>query len=188
MIEKERTLTQGPFFNFQIFFVFLPKISLNLFFTLMALWFECKIKYEKMQENGSVKKVNEPYLVDALSFTEAESRIIEEIKPFISGEFSISAVKKTKISEIFFNDSGDRYYMVKVNFITLDEKSGMEKKASNFILVQASDFADAHQKFMEGMNGTISDFEISSIAETPIMDVYLADLTIKKHEASDPQV
>lgn len=154
----------------------------------MALWFECKVRYDKMQENGAVKKVNEPYLVDALSFTEAESRIIEEMKPFISGEFSISAVKKTKISEIFFNDDGDRYYMVKVNFITLDEKSGMEKKSASFILVQASDFADAHKKFEEGMKGTIADYDIASIAETPIMDVYPADLSIKKNEPADPQV
>ena len=86
----------------------------------MALWFECKVKYDRMQENGMVKKVNEPYLVDALSFTEAESRIIEEVKPFISGDFSISAVKKTKISEIFFDETADKYYMVKVNFITPD--------------------------------------------------------------------
>jgi len=93
----------------------------------MALWFECKVRYDRMQENGAVKKVNEPYLVDALSFTEAESRIIEEMTPFISGEFSISAVKKTKISEIFTDESGDRYYMVKVNFITLDEKKWCRK-------------------------------------------------------------
>ena len=77
----------------------------------MALWFECKVRYDKMQENGAVKKVNEPYLVDALTFTEAEARIIEEMTPFISGDFSISAVKKTKIAEIFFDrrDSADRY-------------------------------------------------------------------------------
>ncbi|MCM1377465.1 MAG: DUF4494 domain-containing protein [Clostridium sp.] len=155
----------------------------------MALWFECKVRYDKIQENGSVKKANEPYLVDALSFTEAESRIIEEMRPFISGEFSISAVKKTKISEIFFNESGDRYYMVKVNFITLDEKSGMEKKATSFILVQASDFADAHEKFLKGMKGTLADYEISSIAETPLMDVFPADLSsTKKPEQVDTQV
>ncbi len=81
-----------------------------------------------MQENGMVKKVNEPYLVDALTFTEAEARIIEEMKPFISGEYSISSEKKTRISEIFFNEGADRYYLVKVNFITLDENSGVEKK------------------------------------------------------------
>lgn len=143
----------------------------------MALWFECKVRFDKMQENGSVKKVNEPYLVDALTFTEAESRIIEEIKPYISGDFSISAVKKTKIAEIFFNEGGDRYYMVKVNFVTLDERSGVEKKSASFILVQASDFSDACQKFKEGMEGTLADYEISSVAETPLMDVFPLDLS-----------
>ena len=138
----------------------------------MALWFECKVRYERMADNGVLKKLNEPYLVDALTFTEAEARIIEKITPFISGEFSISAVKKTKISEIFFNDSGDRYYSVKVNFISLDEKTGVEKKTSNNMLVQASDFADALKKFEEGMKGTMADYEIASITETPIMDVF----------------
>lgn len=138
----------------------------------MALWFECKLRYERLAENGSVKKVNEPYLVDALTFTEAEARIIEQMTPFISGEFTISAVKKTRISEIFFNETGDRYYMVKVNFITIDEKSGVEKKSSNFMLVQASDFEGAFRRFEEGMKGTMADYEIASIAETPIMDVF----------------
>lgn len=138
----------------------------------MALWFECKVRYDKMGDNGAVKKVNEPYLVDALTFTEAEARIIEKMTPYISGEFSISAVKKTKISEIFFDEAGDRYYMVKVNFITLDEKSGIEKKSSSFILTQASDFAGALNRFEEGMKGTMADYEIASIAETPLMDVY----------------
>ena len=93
----------------------------------MANWFECKIRYDKMQENGAVKKVTEPYLVDALSFTEAEARIIEEMKPFISGEFSVSAVKRSKIAEIFRDDSADRWYLVKVAFITIDEKTAVEK-------------------------------------------------------------
>lgn len=142
----------------------------------MSIWFETKVRYDKMQENGTVKKVNEPYLVDALSFTEAEALIIENITPYISGEFSISAVKKTKISEIFFDDRGDRYYMAKVNFITLDEKSGVEKKSASFILVQASDFPGAIERFNEGMKGSAADYEIASIAETPLMDVFKADL------------
>lgn len=151
----------------------------------MSLWFECKVRYDKIQGNGTVKKVNEPYLVDALTFTEAEARIIEEITPYISGDFSISAVKKTKISEIFFNEGGDRYYMVKVNFVTLDEKSGTEKRSASFILVQASDFAGALQKFNEGMKGTMADYEIASIAETPLMDVFPLNLTApaKKEDA-----
>ena len=66
---------------------------------MMNNWFECKVRYDKMMENGLQKKVNEPYMVDALSFTEAEARIIEELTPFISGDFSVSAVKRTKISE-----------------------------------------------------------------------------------------
>ncbi|MBD5195659.1 MAG: DUF4494 domain-containing protein [Bacteroidales bacterium] len=143
----------------------------------MALWFECKVRYDKTQEDGSVKKVNEPYLVDALTFTEAEARIIEEMKPYISGEYSIASEKKTKISEIFFNEGGDRYYLVKVNFITIDEAKGIEKKTVSQILVQCSDFEDALDKFKEGMKGTMADYEIASISETMIMDVFGADLS-----------
>lgn len=153
----------------------------------MALWFECKVRYDKMMENGTVKKVNEPYLVDALTFTEAEARIIEEMTPFISGEFSISAVKKTKISEIFFDDSADRYYMVKVNFITLDEKSGTEKKTASFILTQASDLEGALTRFKDGMKGTMADYDIASIAETPLMDVYPLDLSADKKPENQAQ-
>lgn len=125
-----------------------------------------------MQENGMPKKVNEPYLLDAITFTEAEKRIIEEITPYMSGEYSVSAVKKTKISEIFFNPNGDKYYMVKVAFITIDEKSGKEKKSNSFILVQASSVEDALSVFEDGMKGTMGDYEVVSVAETPLMDVF----------------
>ena len=138
----------------------------------MANWFECKVKYDKTQENGSVKKVSEPYLVDALSFTEAEARITEEQRPFISGEFSVDAVKRTKIAEIFFNDGADRWYMVKVAFITIDEKTAKEKRSVSQILVQASNFREALENFLKGMEGTMADYEIVQIAATPLMDVY----------------
>lgn len=144
----------------------------------MANWFECKVRYDKTQENGSVKKVNEPYLVDALSFTEAEARIIEEQTPFISGDFSVSAVKRTKISEIFYDETGDRWYSVKAAFISLDEKSGAEKRVSVLFMVQASSFRDAFDNFVKGMTGTMADYEIQSITETAIMDVYKAKLGI----------
>lgn len=143
----------------------------------MANWFETKVRYDKLMENGMQKKVNEPYMVDALSFTEAEARIIEEVTPFISGDFSVSAVKRTNISEIFWDDSADKWYNVKVNFITIDEKSAVEKKTTSHILVAASDFKGALDNFMEGMKGTMADFEIASIAETTIMDVYKAKLS-----------
>lgn len=98
------------------------------------------------------------------------------MKPFISGDFSISAVKKTKISEIFFDESGDKYYMVKYNIITLDEKSGVEKKVAVFTMVQAADFDSALVNFREGMKGTLADYEIASITETMVMDVFPIDL------------
>lgn len=135
-------------------------------------WFECRVRYDKMHENGIVKKVTEAFLVDALSFTEAEARIIEEQTPFISGDFSVSAVKRTKISEIFWDDTADKWYLAKVAFITIDEKTGAEKKASSLILTQAAGFKDALDHFLEGMKGTMADFEIQSITETPLMDVY----------------
>lgn len=142
----------------------------------MANWFECKVRYDKLQENGAVKKVTEPYLVDALSFTEAEARIIDEQTPFISGEFSVSAVKRTKIAEIFWNEEGDKWYLVKVAFITIDERSGVEKRATSQILVQAKDFKNALDSFLEGMKGTMADFEIVGINETPLIDVYKVKL------------
>ncbi|MDE5683260.1 MAG: DUF4494 domain-containing protein [Muribaculaceae bacterium] len=138
----------------------------------MANWFECKVRYDKLQENGAAKKVTEPYLVDALSFTEAEARITEEQTPFISGEFSVSAVKRTKIAEIFFDETGDRWFLVKVGFITIDEKTAVEKRSTSLILVQATTFKEAYDNFIKGMAGTMADYEIVSISETPLMDVY----------------
>ena len=140
-------------------------------------WFECKVKYDKTLETGAVKTVTEPYLVDALSFTEAEARITEEMQPFISGEFTVSAVRRVNLSDIFYNESGDRWYKVKTNFITIDEKPAVEKKTASFQLVQASEFKEALDVFMEGMKDTMADFEIASITETMLMDVFSANLT-----------
>lgn len=149
----------------------------------MANWFECKVRYEKPLENTSApKKVTETFLVDALTFTEAESRIIEERKPYVFGELNVTAVKRTKIQEIFFNDEGDKYYMVKWLITTIDEKPAavgkppIEKKVSVLTLVQASDLEGALDEFNKCMKGTLADFEIASIAETQILDVYAVKL------------
>jgi hypothetical protein len=88
----------------------------------MHTWFECKIRYEKLDENGLPKKVTDPYLVDALSFTEAETRICKEMQPYISGEFTVSNIKRANISELIENASGDRWYKCRVNFIMLIKK------------------------------------------------------------------
>lgn len=137
----------------------------------MAQWIEVKVRYEKMTECGKTVKVTNPYLVDAVSCTEAEARVVEEISPFVS-DFNVLNVGKTKISEIFWDETGDRFYKVKVNFITLDEKTGAEKRSASYILVQASTFADALVNFKNGMKGTMADYEIEAITETKIVEVY----------------
>lgn len=151
-------------------------------------WFLCKVSYEKILENGMQKKVTEPYLVDALSFTEAEARIIEEMSPFITGEFTVSAVGRSKLSEVFFNEDGDRYYKAKIYFITLDEKSSIEKKTAAQILVQASNLKEAITVLEKGMKGTLADYTIASIAETQIMDVYPFDPSTQTDENKGSEV
>ena len=148
----------------------------------MAQWFKTSVRFDKMQQNGTVKRVTEPYLVDALSFTEAESRIIKEVTPYISGEFTVSAVKKSNISEIFWSADGDRWYQVKVAFITIDEKTAAEKRNVSVIMVQASDFNNALENFLDGMKDTMADFEIVSVTETNIIDVFKAELSTEDAE------
>ena len=144
---------------------------------MLNTWFECKVRYEKMTESGVAKKVTEPYLVDALSFTEAEARIIEEIRPYITGEFTVADIKRANYSELFTteSDSADRWFKCKVFFITLDEKSGAEKKTSTLMLVQAADLRDAVKRLDEGMSSTLADYQIGAVNETPLMDVFMMD-------------
>ncbi len=136
------------------------------------MYFIASAKYDKMQENGLVKTVTEQYLLDSLSFTEAESRAIEELTPFLSGEFSIDAVKKTKVSELFLTDGADKFFKVKIAFITIDERTCVEKKSVSTIIVQANDFDEAYQRFKEEMRGTVADFDILSISETSILEYF----------------
>ncbi len=148
----------------------------------MANWFECKVRSDKTMENGTQKKVTEPYLVDAFTFTEAEARIIKEITPFISGEFSVSAVKRTKIAEIIWDDTADKWYLAKVAFITIDEKTAAEKRAISQMLVAGSNFKNAYDNLTDEIDTYTGDCEIVSITETLIMDVYKADLSGDKAE------
>ena len=141
----------------------------------MKSLFITKIRYEKTMENGMNKKVTEPYIVDALSFTEAEARIIEEMKPFITGEFTVSDISRANIAELFPSpdENDDRWYKCRVMFITLDEKSGSEKKTSTYMYVQAATSDIAMTRLHECMQGTMADYVLSSVSETPIMDVFL---------------
>ena len=138
-------------------------------------WFECKLEYDKMMENGTMKRVKgESYLTNAISCSEAESTMIEEMKSYISGEFMVTDIKRVKYGETFFTDedAADRYFKVRLQFITLDEKSGAEKKTSQLVLVQASDLHDAVQKLDNGMKGSMMDYTIASVTEAPYMDVF----------------
>jgi hypothetical protein len=137
----------------------------------MAQWIEVRVRYEKTTDTGKLAKVTDPYLVDALSCTEAEARVVEELAT-LSGEFNVINVGKTKISEIFWDESADKFFKVKVNFITIDEKTGQEKRAASYMLVQAPTFAYALSRFIAGMKSTLADYEIESISETKIVDVF----------------
>ena len=138
----------------------------------MLNWFECKIKYEKTAEEGKIIKVGETYLVDALSFTEAEARINEEMKPFISGEFIVSNIRRARINELFDNENGDKWYRCKVFFISLDEEKGIEKRIATTMMVQANDVKEAWDGLHEGMKGSMADYQVAAIVETTIMDVF----------------
>lgn len=137
-------------------------------------WFETKVRYEKVMEGGFVKKVTEQYVVDALSFTEAESSIIEEMSYLISGDFTVSEIKRASYREVFFSDkpSDDKWYKAKVAFITIDEKTSKEKKTNAYYLVQAATFEGARKAIDEVMGGSLLDYVIDTISETKILDVY----------------
>ena len=141
---------------------------------IMNNWFECKVATEKTLEGGATKKVTEPYLVDALNFTEAEARIIKEISPYCNGQLEVKDIKRVKYSEMFTSDAenADKWYKVKCMFITLDEKTQSEKKVASLMFVQACDLRDAVKRFDEGMKGSLIDYEINTVQETKILDVF----------------
>ena len=141
---------------------------------MQSEWFECKVRYEKTLENGLIKKVTETYLVDALSFTEAEKRFIEEITPFMTGEFIVTDIKRARISELFDSEdlSDDRWFRARIAYITLDEKTGVEKRTAQNVLIQANDFHKAINRLDEGMKGTLGEWVIVTVTETAIIDVF----------------
>ena len=136
-------------------------------------WFECKVQYEKVMEDGIQKKVTELYTVEALSFTEAEARIIEEMSAYISGGFEVKDIKKAKYKEIWLSDdaNADRFYQAKLQFITIDEKTEKEKRSNFVCLVQAATLNGAIKGIDEVMGGTMIDYTSVEAKETKILDV-----------------
>ena len=139
-----------------------------------ALWFECKVSYEKVMEDGIQKKVTELYVVDALSYTEAEERIIKEMSSYISGEFDIADLKKAQYKEVFFSDGelDDKWYKARLAFISIDSKTEKEKRSMASYLVQAHTLDGAVKNINEMMSSTMIDYEKSNIAETKVLDVF----------------
>lgn len=138
----------------------------------MLNYFLVGIKFEKTAEEGKIVKVSEQYLVDALSFTEAEERINKEMQPFISGKFIVATIVRAKINELFPNELGDKWFKAKTLFITIEEEKKKEKRTQCNMYVQANDIKEAEANLKEGIKGTMADYEIASITETKIIDVF----------------
>lgn len=141
----------------------------------MATWYEAKVSYEKTTDTGAVKRITEPYIIDALSCTEAEARVIDKVTPYVSGDLRVSSVKRANFAEIIPTPGEDLWYKVKLNFISIDDKTGAEKRNSSYMLIQASNFGNAYASVLTAMKDTIADYEIASITETSIVDVLVAE-------------
>lgn len=135
-------------------------------------WYDCSVKYRKTTEEGSQKVVTESYLVDAISFTEAESRINEKMREYISEEFIVSNIKLTNISEAHSFDNSDRWFKAKVTLIAYDEATGKEQKANIYLLIESDDAKDAYNKTIEVMKNTMGEYSIPAITETKIIEVF----------------
>lgn len=139
----------------------------------MNNYFECTVKFDQMQENGMIKKVSENYLVDAMSFTEAETQMINYIRPFVSGDYRLTSVKRSKISDVVnskIKDDDLKFFLVKLGVIFMDEK-GKEKIIPNYMLIEAKDVNIANENTIDIMKNSICDYKIEFVKETKIIDV-----------------
>jgi hypothetical protein len=137
----------------------------------MNTWFTVKVKYTKQLEDGRLKRVTEPYLVDAVSFTDAEARIYEEIGSSVQGEFSITGISKTDFADIFYYEDAEDWYKCKLTYISVDADSGKEKKVSHNYLVTAHDLKQAYERIQESMSEMLVSYEVPAIMLTPIVEV-----------------
>lgn len=137
----------------------------------MNNWFTVKVKYIKELEDGSLKKVSEPYLLDSVSFTEAEARAYEEIGSFVRGEFLISGIAKTDFADIYHYEDADKWYKSKVQIINVDADTGKEKRSAQNYLVTANGVSQAIDRLMESLDGLMATFEIVAVQLTPLVDV-----------------
>ena len=138
----------------------------------MQTWFEIKVKYEKVDQDGRERKVSESYLVDAVSFTDAEARITEQIQQMVRGEYNIDNIRKSNIIEIFPADSGEFWYKAKISLVTIDEKAGKEKKINNFFLIAADDLKEALSRLEECLSYMVVPYYVTGLNLSNIVDVF----------------
>ncbi|SFT35935.1 protein of unknown function [Lishizhenia tianjinensis] len=138
----------------------------------MNSWYTVKVKYTKQMEDGTLKRVTEPYLLDAVSFTDAEARIYEELGEQIRGEFLVTGISKTDYADIFHYEDADYWYKCKVTYVSVDADSGKEKKVSNNFLVTAANAKEAYERIEESLESMLVSFEIPAIAISPIIDIF----------------
>lgn len=138
----------------------------------MQTWFECKVKYVKIDDDGRERKVNETFLVDAVSFTDAETRIIQQMQTMVRGEFTVDNIKKSNVIEIFPHEDGEWWYKAKIAIVAIDENAGKEKKINNYFLVAANDIKQALQRLEDGLSYILVPYQTTSLAVCNIVDVF----------------
>lgn len=140
----------------------------------MANYFKCVVKLDKVQEDGLVKKVSETYLVDAISHTDAENLVVDNVAPYANGEFEVYAITRASISDVLTSEDSQAefFYQTTICFITLDEKTAKEKIVKQRILIQAADFDDAIRRAKEEMKQWMSEVVTLEMKLTKYMDYF----------------
>jgi Domain of unknown function (DUF4494) len=149
----------------------------------MKTWFICTVKYHREDEQGNIRKITEPYLVDAVSFTDAETRIYQELQDIIPGEFTVNDISRSNFADIFHYDDADTWYKCKVSYVTVDEIAGKEKKVTNYMLVSAHTIKEAYERLEESLSTMLVPFTVQSITVSSYMEVFVYDgeTAIPKH-------
>lgn len=132
----------------------------------------CKVKYAKENEQGLLKNVSEQYLVDAVSFTEAEARIYDMLGSVIRGDFQVTNISKSNIVDVFFFEDSDVWYKCKITYVVADADSGKEKKVTQYMLVSAHNVKDAYDRIHESLNNMLVSFVVPDINESPIVEIF----------------
>jgi hypothetical protein len=139
---------------------------------MMQTWFECKVKYVKISESGKEQNVTENFLLDAVSFTDAETRMIRQMQEMVRGEFSVTDIKKSKIAEVFPYENGEWWFKATINLVTVDEEAGKEKKLRTYYLIMADDIKEALLRLEESLSYLVIPYVVSSLAVSTIVDVF----------------